>query len=161
MGSPSISIGVNPCCGRPAPARCFLDLLPATWSTYLLQCLSWIWSAQVTRLTKGCQWAMWSLGHKRFVPAPPFYRAGGHSWRPPAQNHQGPLGKRPPIQKESVLAGTFVARQLKASTKMARTAFSPDSLLFGLCPRGARVQLQNHQIQGGRFCSWISWRRWL
>jgi len=31
------------------------------------------------------------LGQQRFVLAGTIYRAGGRSWNPPAQNHQGPL----------------------------------------------------------------------
>jgi len=52
-----------------------------------------------------------SLDHKRFVLAPYFYRAGGRSWRPPAQNDKGTLDQRPPAQKQSMLVGHLTACQ--------------------------------------------------
>ena len=98
----------------------------------------------------------------------------GPTWLAPASIKGifagGPLKYPPGKTGTFVLAGGYVARQHKYQlcgppaqivTKISRNVSSPHSPLFGLCPRGARVQLQNHQIQGGRFCSWISWRRWL
>ena len=92
----------------------------------------------------------------------------GPTWLAPASTKGifagGPLKYPQGKTSTFVLAGGYVARQHNAGgqlcgplaqivTKISRIVSSPHSSLFGLCPRGARVQLQNHQIQRGRFCS--------
>ena len=77
-----------------------------------------------------------TLGQKWFVLAHPFYRAGGRSWRPPAQKDKGPLGQCSPAQKQSVLAGHLTGCQQRWSHLCWRSVMWPastDSFCVGSC----------------------------
>ena len=87
-----------------------------------------------------------TLGQKWFVLAHPFYRAGGRSWRPPAQKDKGPLGQCSPAQKQSVLAGHLTGCQQRWSHLCWRSVMWPAST-DSFCASGCTMWPANTKLR--------------